>query len=41
MFAESKFNQDISKWNVGNVDNMYKMFFEISIMIFLNGIARM
>ena len=26
MFANSKFNQDISKWNVGNVKYMNYMF---------------
>ena len=26
MFAESKFNDDISKWNVSNVESMVNMF---------------
>ena len=26
MFKNSKFNQDISKWNVSKVKNMYGMF---------------
>ena len=26
MFANSKFNGDISKWDVGKVKNMYSMF---------------
>ena len=26
MFFDSVFNQDISKWDVGNVTNMYCMF---------------
>ena len=27
MFAYSKFNRDISKWNVSNVENITSMFF--------------
>jgi len=28
MFTNSKFNKDISKWNVSNVENMSGMFFK-------------
>ena len=28
MFANSKFNGDISKWNVSNVKNMNYMFYK-------------
>lgn len=27
LFRDSKFNGDISKWNVSNVKNMYRMFY--------------
>jgi len=29
MFSESKFNQDISNWNVGNVTDMSWLFYRV------------
>ena len=42
MFYNSKFNRDISKWNVSNVENMRWMFSKVNLMvIYLSGLFQM